>query len=209
MKYIKLFLGILLFAIGIVLTIQADLGIGPWDAFHQGISIHTNLSFGQAGILVGVILLFINLFLKQYIGIGTIVNIIGIGLLIDFFMASAYIQKSDSIVNGLIMLIIGMFVIALGSYFYIGAGFGAGPRDGLMVGLHLKLNKPVGMIRGSIEIITCFVGFLLGGKIGIGTVIIAFGIGPIVAFTFKILRFEVKDVKHRYFSFRKLSLNKS
>lgn len=205
MKLIKLFTGIWLFAVGIVLTIQADLGIGPWDAFHKGISLHTSLSFGQAGILVGLILIVINLFMKQYIGIGTLVNTIGIGLLIDLFMNHQWIVSPESKVLSFVFLFLGMVVIALGSYFYISAGYGTGPRDGLMVGLHALLNKPVGLIRASIEILTCFLGYLLGGPIGIGTLLIAFGIGPIVEVTFRVLNFEVKDVNHTYLSFKKTS----
>jgi uncharacterized membrane protein YczE len=94
------------------------------------------------------------------------------------------------------MLITGMFLIALGSYFYIGSRFGTGPRDGLMVALTRVSKKPVGLIRGLIEMTVLLLGYLLGAKIGLGTIILAFGIGPIVQLTFRILRFDVHTVTH-------------
>ncbi|WP_432401829.1 YczE/YyaS/YitT family protein [Wukongibacter sp. M2B1] len=195
---LRLILGLLLYALGVVLSINANLGVAPWDTFHQGLSNLVNVTFGQASIIVGFIIVLINLYLKENIGIGTILNMILIGLFIDLIFYYNIIPIMDSFISGLLMIILSMFTISLASYCYIGAKFGSGPRDGLMVGLTKKTGYPVGLIRGLIELSVLFIGFLLGGKVGIGTVILAFGIGPIVQFTFDKLHFEVSDVKHIY-----------
>ncbi|MDF2596470.1 MAG: putative rane protein [Clostridia bacterium] len=197
-RLFALFLGILLYAFGIVLSIEANLGIAPWDAFHQGISTLTGITMGQAGIGVGILILIFNYWLKEKIGLGTIVNILGIGLMIDFLLYLDIIPTMHSLVGGITAIVVSMFVIAFGSYFYIGSGYGIGPRDGLMVGLVKKTNKKVGFIRGVIELSVLVIGVVLGGKIGIGTVILGIGIGPIVQLTFKFLNFDVSTIKHQY-----------
>lgn len=196
LRIIRLILGLVLFALGIVLTVNANLGLAPWDAFHIGLTKIFNLSFGQVSILVGAIILTINYHMNESIGIGTIANIFVIGIILDLLFASNLIPVSANTNSGVIMLLIGMIVIAFASYFYIGSGFGTGPRDGLMVALTKKFTKPVGLIRGAIELTVLILGYLLGAKIGLGTLLLAFGIGPIVQVVFKLLRFEVEKVKH-------------
>ncbi|WP_070000357.1 YczE/YyaS/YitT family protein [Cellulosilyticum sp. I15G10I2] len=197
-RLFTLFLGILLYGLGIVLSIKANLGISPWDAFHQGLSALIGVTLGQAGIGVGLLILVFNYWLKEKIGFGTIVNIFGIGLVIDLLFYLDLIPTMNTLLSGIITIIVSMFTIALASYFYIGAGYGTGPRDGLMVGLVKKTNKKVGLIRGSIELTVLGIGFMLGGKIGLGTVILGIGIGPVVQLTFRLLRFNVSGVKHEY-----------
>lgn len=194
----RLMFGIALFSIGIVCTINANLGIAPWDTFHQGINLHSNLTFGQASIVVGLILLIINYILREHIGLGTILNIFFIGIIIDILFKYEIIPVMDTFISGFIMIIIGMIIISFGSYYYIGAGFGAGPRDGLMVGLVKKTNLPIGLIRAIIEVSVLVIGYSLGGKVGIGTLILAIGIGPIVQIIFKTVKFDVKNVNHIY-----------
>lgn len=198
-RLIRLLLGLALFALGIVLTVNANLGLAPWDAFHVGLTKIFNLSFGRVSMLVGFTVLIINYFLNESIGVGTIGNIFIIGLILDFIFDSNIIPVTDNFITGVIMIVLGMIIIAIASYFYIGSGFGTGPRDGLMVALTRITKKPVGLIRGGIEFSVLVLGFLLGAKIGIGTILIAFGIGPIVQTVFKVLRFEVQNVKHDSF----------
>lgn len=197
-RFIRLIIGISLFAIGIVFTINANLGIAPWDTFHQGVSLLSNITFGQASIIVGLSILILNFFLKEHIGIGTILNIFIIGIIIDILFKFNVIPVMNSFISGFLMIIAGMVTIAFGSYFYIGAGFGSGPRDGLMVGLVKKTKLPIGVIRAAIEVSVLLIGYLLGGQVGIGTVILAVFIGPIVQFIFRIVKFDVKSVKHTY-----------
>lgn len=197
-RIVRLLIGLMLFSVGIVLTINANLGIAPWDTFHQGISLIGNITFGQASIVVGMFIVLINILLKEHIGIGTILNIFIIGILIDVLFSLSIIPVMKSFSSGIAMIILGMITIALGSYFYIGAGYGAGPRDGLMVGITKKTGLPVGLVRGLIESMALLFGFLLGGKVGIGTIILALAIGPIVQFVFYHLKFDVKKVEHTY-----------
>jgi uncharacterized membrane protein YczE len=195
-RYLRLIFGLVLYALGIVLTINGNLGLGPWDAFHVGLSKTIGVSFGQISIMVGLLVLIINYNLDESIGIGTIANIFVIGLLIDFIFYLKIIPISHSLLSGAFMLFFGMVFIAFASYCYIGSGFGTGPRDGLMVALTRVTKKPIGLIRGIIEMSVLLMGYLLGAKIGLGTVFLAFGIGPIVQSTFKILNFDVNSVNH-------------
>ncbi len=193
----RLTVGIILFSIGIVCTVQANLGVAPWDTLHQGLSKHSGLTFGQVSIFVGLSIVAINILLKELVGLGTVVNIVLIGLIVDALFTTGIIPEMTTFLGGLVMLVIGMFILALGSYYYIGAGLGTGPRDGLMVALVKKTGKPVGLIRGAIEGAVLILGYLLGGSIGIGTLILALGIGPIVQWVFGLLSFDVAAVEHQ------------
>jgi uncharacterized membrane protein YczE len=195
----RLSIGLILYAIGIVLTINANLGLAPWDAFHMGLSQVTGISFGQISIIVGLAVLLINYQLEEAIGMGTILNIVAIGLMIDAIFAFELIPLSQSLLGGILMILSGMVLIAFASFCYIGAGFGTGPRDGLMVALTRVTTRPVGFIRGAIEISVLILGALLGAKIGLGTVILAFGFGPVVQTTFKLFHFEPETVHHSSF----------
>ncbi len=194
----QLFIGLILYALGIYFTLQANLGVAPWDAFHQGLSQKFSITFGQASILVGITIVIFNMFFKENIGIGTIANTVIIGLIIDFFYRINLLPEMTTIISGFVIIILGMVTIALATYFYIGAAYGAGPRDGLMIIMVKVTQKPVGLVRLTIESTVLLIGFLLGGKIGIGTVVIALGIGPIVQFVFKLLKFEIEKVEHQY-----------
>ncbi len=161
-RIIRLFFGIFLYALGIVMALRADIGIAPWGTFHQGLSNLIGITFGQATIAVGIVILAFNYSMDIKIGFGTVINVLGIGSLVDFLLANNIVPKMNTLIGGIIMVILSMFVIALATYFYIGAGFGTGPRDGLMVGLVKKTNKKVGLIRGGIELAVLFIGFMLG-----------------------------------------------
>lgn len=195
---LRLIVGLFVYALGIIITIQADLGLTPWNTFHQGIALHTGITLGQAISGVGLIIIIFNIIMKENVGLGTIMNMCLIGTFVDIISKVGIIPKSQSLLTGILMLIIGMFIIAIASWLYIGSGLGAGPRDGMMVSLVKITGKPVGVVRGSIEILVLIVGFVLGGKVGIGTPIMAFLIGPIVQITFKAVGFDVKSVTHKY-----------
>lgn len=196
-KLIRLFIGLFLFAVGIVLTINADLGLSPWDVFHQGISHITGITMGQASIAVGIMLVILNAALGERLGWGTLCNMLFIGLFMDFLMLNRLIPIYEGIVPGVIMMLLGMAVIGVASYFYIGAALGSGPRDGLMIALTKKTSKSVRFIRNAIESSALIAGYLLGGYVGIGTLIMAIALGYIIQFTFKVLKFDVSSVQHR------------
>lgn len=194
----KLFLGLFLFAFGIVCTINANLGLSPWDVLHQGISRLTGITMGQASIATGVLIVVLDWVLGEKVGVGTICNMIFIGIFMDLLMINSLVPNFHSVIARIIMMLSGMFIIGMGSYFYISAGIGSGPRDGLMIALTKRTNKSVRFIRNSIEFSVLVVGYFLGGTLGIGTLIMVFGVGYFVQFAFRLFKFDVKKVEHKF-----------
>lgn len=198
LKLVRLFVGFFICALGIVLMINASLGLSPWDALHQGLSKNIGITMGTASVTVGAIVVMLDATLGENIGWGTVLNMIFIGVFIDIISFSNLIPMSNSFVPGVLMLILGMVFMAVGTVFYMGCGLGSGPRDGLMVAIQKRIDKPVKLIRGIIEIGALIVGYILGGSIGIGTVISAIGFGYIIQMVFKIFKFDSSRIKHRF-----------
>ncbi|GAA0180087.1 membrane protein [Clostridium sediminicola] len=198
MIIIRLIPTLFLLAMGIVMTINANLGLSPWDVFHQGLSKNLDITMGQAGIVAGIVIIVLNYVLGERIGWCTIAGIVVTGIFIDILMLNNLIPIFNNVILQVIMMIIGMVAIGFATFIYLCEGLGSGPRDGLMVALTKKTGKSVRLIRNSIEITVLVVGFFLGGKVGIGTVIMAVLIGPIIQFVFKIMKFDVSKVKHRF-----------
>jgi len=195
-RFIRLICGLFLYAIGIVLTIKANIGYGPWEVFHVGLGKTIGTTIGNASIIVGFILVLITILMGEKVGIGTILNMILIGLFMDLILKSNAIPLVANKYVGTLVLVMGLYIISIGSYFYIGSGFGAGPRDGLMVALTRKMKLPIGVIRGIIELTATIAGWLLGGMAGIGTVISGFAIGFCIQSTFRLLKFKPTEVTH-------------
>lgn len=196
-RLIKLIFGLFLFALGSFLTIQANIGLASWEAFSMGIANLTDQTYGNILIISGIVILVIDVALKEKIGFGTILNTILIGVFVDTIQAMEIIPQMTSFASGVAILLLGQVSICVGSYFYIGASLGCGPRDALMVALGKRLpNVPIGIVRGIIEGTVLLIGWILGAKVGIGTVISVFGISFILETTFKILRFDVTNVEH-------------
>ena len=190
-RLVKLVFGLFLFALGSFLTIQANIGLASWEAFSMGIAYLTDQRYGNILIISGFVILVIDVALKEKIGFGTILNTILIGTFVDL------IQQMNNFFSGVLMLLLGQLSICIGSYFYIGASLGCGPRDALMVALGKRLPKvPIGIVRGVIEGTVLLIGWLLGAKVGIGTVISVFGISFILEATFNILHFDVTNIEH-------------
>lgn len=172
-------IGLVLFGFGMGLLVVADLGLSPWEALHQGISIHTPLTIGVAGILTGFVVLLAWIPLRQRPGLGTVLNIVVVGLVIDGTLA--LLETPASFPARLALMLGGIVLAALGSGIYIGMRLGPGPRDGLMTGLATR-GLSIRLARFLIEGSVLLVGWLLGGTIGIGTVAFALLIGPLVQF---------------------------
>lgn len=198
LNIIKLMIGFFLFAVGIVMTINSDLGLSPWDAFHNGLSKSINITMGQASIGVGIIVVTVNSIFGEKVGWGTLLNVLTIGAFMDVIMFNNIIPSFQGIYLRIIMMMIGLFIIGIATYLYLSVGWGAGPRDGLMVVLSKKIKKPVGLIRSSIELMALILGYILGGSVGIGTFITVLCIGPIVQIVFKIFKFDVNKVEHKF-----------
>ena len=176
---IYLVLGLSLFAIGETLLITANQGVSPWTVLAQGISFQTNLSIGITTFIVSLIVLILWYPLKQKPGLGTILNIVLISIIID--LSTPILPYPKSFLFQIIQSIIAVFLVGLGSGFYLTANLGPGPRDGLMTGLQNLTNQPIALIRTIIEVSAVGIGFYLGGIVGIGTLLFAFGIGPMVS----------------------------
>ena len=174
-----LLLGLSLFAIGETLLITANQGVSPWTVLAQGISFQTNLSIGFTTFIVSLIVLILWYPLKQKPGLGTILNIVLISIIID--LTIPILPYPKSFLFQIIQSIIAVFIVGLGSGFYLTANLGPGPRDGLMTGLQSLTNQPIALIRTIIEVSAVGLGFYLGGIVGIGTLLFAFGIGPTVS----------------------------
>jgi len=192
--------GLFLFAIGIVLCVQANIGCAPWEVLHMGLSYKLGITMGQISILVGAVICLAVYLLQEKLGVGTLLNMLLIGIFIDLTFALNIIPVINDLWIGIIVMVAGLFVIALGSYFYIGSGFGAGPRDNLMVSLRRRTNWPVGVCRALVEGTALLLGYFLGGQVGIGTIIAVFGIGFCVQIVFHLLRFDPAKVEHETLS---------
>lgn len=173
----RLLPGLVLCGTGLALMVVADLGLGPWEALHQGVSEHTGVPIGTVGILVGFLVLAGWVPLRQRPGLGTLVNVVLIGLVIDAVLAVA--PDPEGLAVRAVLLVVGIVGMGVGSGLYIGAGLGPGPRDGLMTGLAAR-GHSVRRARTIVEITALGIGWVLGGTVGVGTLAFAFGIGPLV-----------------------------
>lgn len=196
LRFLRLLFGLLLYSLGIVMTLKASIGYAPWEVFHVGLAKSTGISIGNASIAAGLVIGIAAVLLGEKLGLGTILNMVFIGIFLDIILKFNWIPEATGLLQGLPLLIGGLFVISLASYFYIGSGFGAGPRDSLMVALTRRTRLPVGLCRGTIEILAVLVGWRLGGMVGIGTVISAFAIGFCIQTTFRLLKFDATSVSH-------------
>jgi uncharacterized membrane protein YczE len=198
LRIFRLVWGLFLFAAGTVMAINANLGMAPWYVFHHGISIKTGITLGQASIATGAVLIAADTAMGEKLAWGTISNMALVGVFLDLLMSGGVIPVFENILARYAMLVLGLFVIGIGSYCYIGAGLGAGPRDSLMIALTKKTGKSVRLIRGSIETSVVIIGYLMGGAVGTGTLIMALATGFFVQLAFRIYKFDVKKVKHRF-----------
>jgi uncharacterized membrane protein YczE len=176
-RLVRCVVGLALFGVGIALVIAADLGAAPWDVFHTGMSDLTGIPVGTVIILTGIALLLLWIPLDERMGIGTVLNAVEIGVVVDLVLPR--LPDSGPFPARLAMMVGGVVVVAIGSGFYIGAGLGPGPRDGLMTGL-AKRGWSIRVARTGIEVTVLVVGVALGGAIGLGTAVFALGIGPLV-----------------------------
>lgn len=197
-RVLRLIIGLFLFALGIVMTIEAGLGVAPWDVFHHGLSLTVGITMGMASIIVGFFIVILDLVLGQNIGWGTILNMLLIGIFMDILMLNNLVPTFESFIPNLIMLILGIFIEGYGCFIYVSAGFGAGPRDGLMIALTKKTGKSVRFLKSSLEVVAVTIGFILGGHLGIGTLIMALFGGVIFQYAFKTVKFNVGEVEHRF-----------
>ena len=171
--------GLMLFGLGEGLLIVSFTGASPWSVLAQGISLNVNLSIGMITFLISIFVLILWIPLGQKPGMATILNALIIAIMID--LCIKFVPTPSNYYNQLILAIVSVTTVGIGGGIYLVANLGAGPRDGLMVGLQKKTNLPIALVRATIEITVVSVGWYLGGTVGVGTLLFAFGIGPCVA----------------------------
>ena len=173
----QLFVGLTIFGFSMAMLIRGGLGMIPWDVFHYGVAKHVPLSFGTIAIIVALAVLLLWIPLREMPGLGTIANAIWIGVAADAGLA--LLTTPDSLPLKIVMMVGGIVLNGLATALYIGAQFGPGPRDGLMTGLARRLPISLRLIRTGIEVVVVIIGWLLGGVVGLGTVLFALSIGPL------------------------------
>lgn len=181
LRFLHLNVGLGLFGFSIALQLRAGIGLGPWDVFHQGVSFHTPLTVGQAMVGAGLALLVFSVaFAKVRPGVGTVLNMLVIGLWVDRFLALPAFPTAQGPWDGAALFAVGLVLNGLATGLYLTAGLGAGPRDGFAIALGTLLEVPVRRARTLVEITVCAIGWLLGGTVGIGTIAFALAIGPLM-----------------------------
>ena len=189
-KLPSLIFGLFLFSVGIVANLNSNLGMSPWGVLNVGITNHTYFSLGQVTQIIGIIVLLIGWGLGFPPGFGTLMNMYFIGFFIDVIMRERLIPQPNDFFRQVILLGFSVLILGVGSLFYLSPKLGAGPRDGLMMGLVQKYNRTVGEIRTIIEITVLIIGYLLGGPIGIGTLISALTVGYAIQLAFHLGRYD-------------------
>jgi uncharacterized membrane protein YczE len=186
----SLLVGLFLFAFAIVLILESKLGLSPWDVLNQGLSRHTPLSFGMANVAIGLTVLLVGWSLGGVPGLGTVANAVLVGAFIQGLTAihSVTALAHDGLSVRIPLLVIGIWLIGPATALYIGADFGAGPRDTLMLVGSRRTGRRVGLVRGVLEVCALAIGIVLGGTFGVGTVLFAALVGPVVESSFALLR---------------------
>lgn len=179
-RVVQLMVGLTLYGVSMAMLIRSTLGLDPWDVFHAGIATHVPLTFGQVTIIVGALVLLLWLPLRQWPGLGTIANVVVIGLAADAGLA--LIAPPEDLWARALMLGTGIVLNGIAGGLYIGSQLGPGPRDGLMTGFARRTGLSIRLVRTTIEVVVLGAGWLLGGPVGLGTVLYAVTIGPLVQF---------------------------
>ncbi|MGZ0750667.1 membrane protein YczE [Kluyvera sichuanensis] len=177
-RLIQLYIGLILYGVSTAVYVRANLGADPWNVFHLGVSGLTSLDIGMVMILTGAAVLLLWIPLRQRPGLGTISNVIVLGLAADATLS--LMPPLESLWLRAVLLLLAVVLNGMATGMYIGAGFGAGPRDGLMTGIHARTGWPIRRIRTTIELSVLVIGMLLGGTFGVGTVLYALAIGPLI-----------------------------
>ena len=186
--------GLMVSAVGITMMLQANVGLEPWSVLQNGMSVFFGITYGTAAMIIGAAVIAIAVLCGESFGIGTLANIFVCPVFIDALLYLDWIPQMESLWSGLVMLLAGMELLALGTWMYMKSALGSGPRDALMVVLARKTGRSVGFCRAVVELIAIFVGWRLGGQVGIGTVITAVGVGTLFNLNFAMLHFKAAEL---------------
>jgi len=183
---------------GVYLTIQANIGAGPWDVLNLGLSKTLGILYGTASIAVSCTILGIDILLKEPIGIAMFIDAVVVGKAVDFFNYIHAVPPASSLLTGVPIMLAGLVIMAYTQFFYMTASLGCGPRDTLLVGLTKRVKPfPIGALCIVLLSLVTLVGWLLGGPVGVGTLICAFCTGPIIQLAFRTVRFDATAIKHQ------------
>ena len=197
-QWLRIVLGLLVFSFGVHLTIYANIGLAPWDCLGMGIAKHTPLNYGLAMTSMALVILGIDLLLKERIGFGTIIDALLTGNFVQMFNDLNPLAENRSIPLGILIMLAGFVFMALGMWIYMKGEQCCGPRDSLLVGLGKRLPKvPIGIVEVLLWAVVLLAGWLLGGPVGIGTLISTFGAGVVMQVVYSLLRFEPREIRHR------------
>jgi uncharacterized membrane protein YczE len=176
-RLVQLYVGLCLYGLGCALEVRGNLGLDPWDVFHQGLARHTGMQIGTLVIIVGAAVLLLWWPLRQRPGLGTVSNVVLVGLTMNWSLA--LIPYSPALAARVPEMLGGVLLLGIATGMYIGAAFGPGPRDGLMTGLARRTGRSIRLVRTGLELSVLAAGWLLGGNVGAGTVVFALSIGPL------------------------------
>ena len=198
LEWFRIAAGLAVFAFGVHLTIFANIGLAPWDCLGMGVANHTPLNYGLSMTTMSVVILLIDLLLRERIGFGTVIDALITGNLVQLYNDLNPLPLNQSLPRGVAIMLIGFVFMALGMWIYMKAGQCCGPRDSLLVGLGKRLPKiPIGLVEILLWAAVTLVGWLLGGPVGIGTLISTFGAGAVLQLVYWLIRFEPREVRHR------------
>jgi len=183
----KLLIGLVAFGTGIAMMVEAGLGLGPWEVLNQGIARQLGLEIGTVSVLLGIPILALWIPLGERPGIGTVCNVLLIGTSTNLALSLLPTPDPSALAIRLALMLGGVVVIAIGSGLYLSTDLGPGPRDGIMTGIHHRFGWSIRRSRTLVELTVLVLGWLLGGTVGIGTVVFAFGIGPLVQVVFRVV----------------------
>lgn len=184
--------------VGVYLTIHANIGAGPWDVFTLGLANTLGILYGNANVAVSFTVIGIDILMREPIGLAMFIDAVVVGKTVDLCNYINIIPVPKTMAGGIVMMVIGLFIIGYTQYFYMRAALGCGPRDTLVVGLKRHIKRfPIGGISIVLLSVITFAGYLLGGQVGIGTLIFAFGAGPIMQLAFHTMKFDATGIKHQ------------
>ena len=198
LQWLQIAAGLLVFAFGVHLTIFANIGLAPWDCLGMGVAKHTPLNYGLSMTTIAVIILCIDLLLRERIGFGTIIDALLTGNFVQLFNDLNPLTPGTSVWVGVALMLVGFVFMAVGMWIYMRAAQGCGPRDALLVGLGKRFPEvPIGVVQIVLWVAVTAAGWLLGGPVGVGTLLSAFVAGAVTQLVYQVLRFEPRDVAHR------------
>ena len=198
LQWAQIAAGLAVFAFGVHLTIFANIGLAPWDCLGMGIAGHTILNYGFSMTVIALIVLMIDLLMREHIGFGTIIDALLTGNLVQLFNSINPFPENQNIWAGIVLMLIGFVFMALGMWIYMKAAQCCGPRDSLLIGLGKRVPKiPIGVVEILLWAAVLLSGWLLGGPVGIGTLISTFGAGAVMQFVYSCIHFEPRRIRHR------------